>query len=209
MPIFAGIIVMTQRKFLLYLLDVELDWPWQKPLPQKPLSASTTSREWFWKVLLVLSVSNTHYSTGGYPDRKVKGSSSVHGVRSRTVSKDLTFSARLCWLWWRLQCRSRNSAVLTLFAQIKWMHWMMGLSMNTAKMHSLCWPKAGEDFGKSVEIGCPCWHSTFTSLMLKSNGQGWWLFLQAWFPRMNESLSRKNDFSSLPLSAVCWCSLWS
>ena len=138
MPIFAGMIVMTQCKFLLYLLDVELDWPWQKPLPQKPLSASTTSREWFWKVLLVLSVSNTHYGTGVYPDRKVKGSSRVHGVRSRTVSKDLTFSARLCWLWWRLQCRSRNSAVLTLFARIKWMHWMMGLSMNTAKMHNLC-----------------------------------------------------------------------
>ena len=27
MPIFAGMIVMTQRKFLLYLLDVELHWP--------------------------------------------------------------------------------------------------------------------------------------------------------------------------------------
>ena len=27
MPIFAGMIVMTQCKFLLYLLDVELDWP--------------------------------------------------------------------------------------------------------------------------------------------------------------------------------------
>ena len=27
MPIFTGIIAMTQRKFLLYLLDVELDWP--------------------------------------------------------------------------------------------------------------------------------------------------------------------------------------
>lgn len=30
MPIFAGIIVMTQREFLLYLLDVEHDWPWAK-----------------------------------------------------------------------------------------------------------------------------------------------------------------------------------
>ena len=27
MPIFAGMIVMTQHKFLLYLLDVELHWP--------------------------------------------------------------------------------------------------------------------------------------------------------------------------------------
>ena len=30
MPIFAGIIVVTQREFILYLLDVELDWPWAK-----------------------------------------------------------------------------------------------------------------------------------------------------------------------------------
>ena len=28
MTIFAGIIVMTQREFLLYLLDGEPDWPW-------------------------------------------------------------------------------------------------------------------------------------------------------------------------------------
>ena len=30
MLIFAGIIVMTQREFLLYLLDVELDLLWAK-----------------------------------------------------------------------------------------------------------------------------------------------------------------------------------
>ena len=45
MPIFAGIIVMTQRKFLVYLLDVELDWPWQKPPQKKPADALIISSE--------------------------------------------------------------------------------------------------------------------------------------------------------------------
>ena len=45
MPIFAGIIVMTQREFLLYLLDVKLDWPWQKRQQQKPQDALIISSE--------------------------------------------------------------------------------------------------------------------------------------------------------------------
>ena len=45
MPIFAGIIVMTQREFLLYLLDVELDWPWQKQPQKKPADALIISSE--------------------------------------------------------------------------------------------------------------------------------------------------------------------
>ena len=45
MPTFAGIIVMTQREFLLYLLDVELDWPWQKQPQKKPANALIISSE--------------------------------------------------------------------------------------------------------------------------------------------------------------------
>ena len=45
MPIFAGIIVMTQREFFLYLLDVELDWLWQKQPQKKPANALIISSE--------------------------------------------------------------------------------------------------------------------------------------------------------------------
>jgi len=45
MPIFAGIIVMTQREFFLYLLDVELDWLWQKQPQKKPPNALIISSE--------------------------------------------------------------------------------------------------------------------------------------------------------------------
>ena len=45
LPLFAWIVVVTQRELITHLMNTEPDWPWQKPT-QKPLpSESITSRE--------------------------------------------------------------------------------------------------------------------------------------------------------------------
>jgi hypothetical protein len=35
-PMFGGLIVITNRQLLLRLLDTETDWPWQEPPQQRP-----------------------------------------------------------------------------------------------------------------------------------------------------------------------------
>ena len=45
LPLFAGIVLFTQRELTAYLLNTEPDWPWQKPTPKPLPSESITFRE--------------------------------------------------------------------------------------------------------------------------------------------------------------------
>ena len=45
LPLFAGIVAMTQRELLTYVLNSEPDWPWQKPPQQKQPSGSSDFRK--------------------------------------------------------------------------------------------------------------------------------------------------------------------
>ena len=45
LPLFAGIVLITQRELIAQLLNAEPDWPWQKPTPKPLPSESITSRE--------------------------------------------------------------------------------------------------------------------------------------------------------------------
>jgi hypothetical protein len=44
-PLFAGVVAMTQRDLITYLLNTEADWPWHEPPHNKPPIASTTFKE--------------------------------------------------------------------------------------------------------------------------------------------------------------------
>ena len=44
LPLFAGIVLFT-HKTVAHLLNMEPDWPWQKPTPKPLPSESITSRE--------------------------------------------------------------------------------------------------------------------------------------------------------------------
>ena len=45
LPLFAGIVAMTQWELLTYVLNSEPDWPWQKPPQQKQPSGSSDFRK--------------------------------------------------------------------------------------------------------------------------------------------------------------------
>ena len=45
LPLFAGIVLFTQRELNAHLLNTEPDWPWQKPTPKPLPSESITFRE--------------------------------------------------------------------------------------------------------------------------------------------------------------------
>ena len=45
LPFFAGIVLFTQRELNDHLLNMEPDWPWQKPTPKPLPSESITFRE--------------------------------------------------------------------------------------------------------------------------------------------------------------------
>jgi hypothetical protein len=45
LPFFAGIVLITHRELIAHLLNMEPDWPWQKPTPIPLPSESITSRE--------------------------------------------------------------------------------------------------------------------------------------------------------------------
>jgi hypothetical protein len=44
-PLFAGVVAMTQRDLITYLLNTEADWPWHEQQQQRPQAASMPSRE--------------------------------------------------------------------------------------------------------------------------------------------------------------------
>ena len=41
---FAGVVVMTQRDLITYLLNTEADWPWHEQQQLRPLNASIPSK---------------------------------------------------------------------------------------------------------------------------------------------------------------------
>ena len=45
LPLFAGIVLFAQRELNAHLLNMEPDWPWQKPTPKPLPSESITFRE--------------------------------------------------------------------------------------------------------------------------------------------------------------------
>ena len=44
-PLFAGVVAMTQRDLITYLLNTEADWPWHEQQQQRPPTASMPFRE--------------------------------------------------------------------------------------------------------------------------------------------------------------------
>ena len=44
-PLFAGVVAMTQRDLITYLLNTEADWPWHEQQQQRPQTVSMPSRE--------------------------------------------------------------------------------------------------------------------------------------------------------------------
>ena len=44
-PLFAGVVAMTQRDLITYLLNTEADWPWHEQQQQRPQAALMPSRE--------------------------------------------------------------------------------------------------------------------------------------------------------------------
>ena len=45
LPLFAGIVLFTQRELNAHLLNTEPEWPWQKPTPKPSPSELITFRE--------------------------------------------------------------------------------------------------------------------------------------------------------------------
>ena len=45
LPLFAGIVLITHRELIAYLLNTEPEWPWQKPTPKPSPSELITFRE--------------------------------------------------------------------------------------------------------------------------------------------------------------------
>ena len=45
LPLFAGIVLITHRELIAYLLNTEPDWPWHEPPQQRPRSELNASRE--------------------------------------------------------------------------------------------------------------------------------------------------------------------
>ena len=43
-PLFAGVVAMTQRDLITYLLNTEADWPWNEQQQQRPPTALTRSK---------------------------------------------------------------------------------------------------------------------------------------------------------------------
>ena len=43
-PLFAGVVAMTQRDLITYLLNTEADWPWHEQQQLRPPAASTSSK---------------------------------------------------------------------------------------------------------------------------------------------------------------------